>query len=53
MATLYAYSPHVLPVPRDWPESVGVTGYWFLHDDQDWGPDAAFSAFLGAREAPV
>ena len=53
VATLYAYSPHVLPVPRDWPESVDVTGYWFLDDDQDWGPDAAFSAFLGAREAPV
>lgn len=53
LATLYAYSPHVLPVPRDWPESVDVTGYWFLDDNQDWRPDVGLSAFLDADEVPV
>ena len=26
-ATLYAYSPSIIPAPDDWPESVVVTGY--------------------------
>jgi sterol 3beta-glucosyltransferase len=52
-ATLYAYSPHVVPVPADWPENVAVTGYWFLDDAEDWQPDAALKTFLDAGEPPV
>ncbi len=52
-ATLYAYSPRVLPVPKDWPDSVRVTGNWFLDDNSGWNPDPAFSAFLAVGEAPV
>jgi UDP:flavonoid glycosyltransferase YjiC (YdhE family) len=52
-ATLYAYSPHVLPVPGDWPDKVRVTGYWFLDDASGWKPDPALSSFLAAGEAPV
>jgi UDP:flavonoid glycosyltransferase YjiC (YdhE family) len=52
-ATLYAYSPHVLPVPQDWPSEVAVTGYWFLDDNQGWQPDDALSTFLAAGDAPV
>ncbi|MGB3339069.1 MAG: glycosyltransferase [Devosia sp.] len=52
-ATLYAYSRHVVPVPADWPESVAVTGYWFLDDAEDWQPDAELQAFLNAGEPPV
>lgn len=53
VATLYGYSPHVLPAPMDWPDSVAVTGYWFLDDSQDWQPDPALSTFLASGEAPV
>ncbi|MEQ1899923.1 MAG: glycosyltransferase [Devosia sp.] len=52
-ATLYAYSPQVLPAPADWPSTVAVTGYWFLKDDGRWEPDAALRAFLDAGEPPV
>lgn len=52
-ATLYSYSQYVMPVPNDWPDSVAVTGYWFLDDNQDWRPDPALSDFLCGGEAPV
>ncbi len=52
-ATLYAYSPHVLPMPDDWPPNVAVTGYWFLEDERNWQPDPTLGAFLDAGEAPV
>lgn len=50
--TLYGYSPHVLPKPRDWGASVAVTGYWFL-DKPDWSPDGELAAFLAAGEPPI
>ncbi|HBP28031.1 MAG: glycosyltransferase [Advenella sp.] len=50
--TLYAYSPHVLPVPSDWDSTVLVSGYWFL-DDEDWRPSYALASFLDAGEPPV
>lgn len=52
-ATLYAYSPHVVPIPSDWPDDVAVTGYWFLDDDKDWQPSPELQKFLEAGEAPV
>ncbi len=50
--TLYAYSPHVIPVPHDWGSDVLVSGYWFL-DNDDWTPPDDLAAFLNAGEAPV
>lgn len=50
--TLYAYSPAVLPKPRDWGRDVLVTGYWFL-DHPAWQPDPDLDAFLGAGPPPV
>lgn len=50
--TLYAYSPHVVPVPLDWGRDVAVTGYWFL-DAPDWQPAPALSGFLAAGDKPV
>ena len=50
--TLYAYSPAVLPKPRDWGANVLVTGYWFL-DRPDWQPDAQLASFLRAGPPPV
>lgn len=52
-ATLYAYSPHVLPVPSDWPDDVAVTGYWFLNEEEGWQPSPEFRSFLESGEAPV
>src|SRR5690606_26740529 len=53
VATLYAYSPSVLPKPADWGEDVHVTGYWFLSDNAAYQPDAALAAFLASDPAPV
>ena len=50
--TLYAYSPAVLPKPRDWGRDVLVTGYWFL-DDPGWRPGVALESFLTAGPPPV
>lgn len=52
-ATLYAYSPSVLPRPSDWPGSVAVTGYWFLDGGSDWHPTPTLKAFVEAGEPPV
>ncbi len=50
---LYAYSPHVLPVPPDYPPHVHVTGYWFLDRAHDWHPPADLARFLEAGAPPV
>jgi sterol 3beta-glucosyltransferase len=50
--TIYAYSPHVVPVPPEWGDDVLVSGYWFL-DSGDWAPGAALQAFLEGGEPPV
>ncbi len=50
---MYSYSPHVLPVPADWPGHIAVTGYWFLQRQEDWQPPADLLDFLGAGPAPI
>lgn len=50
---LGAYSPVVIPHPRDWSEDVHITGYWFQADASDWRPSAELESFLDAGEAPV
>ncbi len=50
---LGAYSPSVIPPPRDWPASVHVAGYFFLDAPNGWQPPAALQAFLEAGEPPV
>ncbi len=50
---LYAFSPAVVPKPRDWPEWVHVTGYWFLDVHQDWVPPQALQDFLDAGTPPI
>lgn len=50
---LYAYSPHVLPVPADYPPHVHVTGYWFLDRNEDWQPSNELVDFLDAGTPPV
>jgi sterol 3beta-glucosyltransferase len=50
---LSAYSPAIIPHPADWPESVHVTGYFFLDTQTDWQPSPELKAFLEAGDPPV
>ena len=50
---LYPYSPHVLPVPADFPKHVHVTGYWFLDHRPGWRPDPDLERFLAGGPPPV
>lgn len=53
LTTLYAYSAHVSPRPRDWPKNAMVSGYWMLPDNTGWQPDEAFKSFLAQGDAPI
>lgn len=52
---IYSFSPTVLPPPKDWPDYVHVTGYWFLDNPHtNWKPDDNFIKFLEAKdERPI
>lgn len=50
---LYSYSPHVLPVPADYPAHVYVTGYWFLDQTPQWQPPDNLIDFLSSGTPPV
>lgn len=50
---IYPYSPHLLPVPEDFPAHVHVTGYWFLDHSPDWQPEPELLRFLEAGPPPV
>ena len=52
-ATLYAYSPSVLPKPADWGDDVHVTGYWFLDGEAEHELDPGLATFLDAGPPPV
>lgn len=49
---LHAYSQHLWPRPKDWPDTAHVTGFWFA-EPQDWSPDEWLVRFLDAGEPPV
>ncbi len=49
---LYAFSPHVVEPPDDWPDSVSVTGFWFL-DEPEYTPPPELVAFLESGPPPV
>jgi sterol 3beta-glucosyltransferase len=50
---LSAYSPSIIPHPADWPESVQVTGNFFLEETADWRPSPELEAFLETGDPPV
>ena len=45
---LYGFSPSLLPKPKDWGDSVHVTGTWFLNAPTDWNPPPKLLEFLAA-----
>jgi sterol 3beta-glucosyltransferase len=50
---LYPYSPSLLPVPKDFPAHVHVTGYWFLDQTTTWQPAPELVRFLEAGTPPI
>ncbi len=50
---LYPYSPHLLPVPADFPAHVHVTGSWFLPHSRTYTPPPELADFLASGAAPV
>jgi sterol 3beta-glucosyltransferase len=50
---LSAYSPGIIPHPADWPDSVHVTGYFFLDTQDDWQPPPELQTFLEKGDPPV
>jgi sterol 3beta-glucosyltransferase len=50
---IYAFSPHVVPRPVDWPAHIHVTGYWFLDRPATWQPPADLVDFLRAGPPPI
>lgn len=51
--TLYGYSPHVVARPKDWDDSIHVTGYWFLAPPAGWEPPLDLVRFLEAGPPPI
>jgi sterol 3beta-glucosyltransferase len=49
----FGYSPSVIPRPRDWPDSVHVTGYWFLDTASAFEAPVELVRFLAGGEPPV
>jgi len=50
---LSAYSPNVIPHPRDWSGNVHITGYWFQDSQSVWQPSVELENFLTQGEPPV
>jgi sterol 3beta-glucosyltransferase len=53
LPTIISCSNYVLPRPKDWPEYVYNTGYWFLEDEADWEPPADLLDFLQQGAPPI
>jgi UDP:flavonoid glycosyltransferase YjiC (YdhE family) len=50
---LVAVSPTVVPRPRDWPDFIHLTGFWFLDAADAYEPPAHLLRFLAADEPTV
>lgn len=48
---IYSFSPTVVHPPKDWPDYIHCTGYWFLDNpDMKWKPDDSLVKFLDRSE---
>ena len=51
---IYSFSSSVLPPPKDWPDFVHCTGYWFLDNpDASWKPSVELLQFLRIQSSPT
>jgi len=53
LPTIISCSNFVFPRPKDWPENVKNTGYWFLDEESSWKPSKELKAFLKSGKPPV
>jgi sterol 3beta-glucosyltransferase len=50
---LYSFSAQVQPIPKDWPDYIHCTGYWFLDEhkvNDRWQPPSELRSFLQLDE---
>jgi sterol 3beta-glucosyltransferase len=50
---LLSYSELMLPRPVDWPETVHVTGFWYMNAQPEWTPSRELEDFLEKHPAPL
>jgi UDP:flavonoid glycosyltransferase YjiC (YdhE family) len=50
---LMAYSEAFLPRPKDWPDHVEVTGFWFQDTPSSWQPPADLVRFIESGSPPI
>ncbi|HEX2945545.1 MAG TPA: glycosyltransferase [Clostridia bacterium] len=50
---LCGFSPSIVPKPEDWPDSINITGYWFLDEPEGWKPPKDLEVFLSSGAPPV
>lgn len=48
----HAYSPHIVPRPKTWPETEVQTGYLFS-EPEEWTPPPELDAFLKNGDRPI
>ena len=53
LPTIVSCSEYVFPKPKDWPEHVHNTGYWFLEEEIGWEPSGGLLDFLQSGTPPV
>lgn len=51
--TIISCSQHVFTNPKDWPDHIYNTGYWFLDEEPGWVPPQALVNFLHKGPPPV
>lgn len=51
--TIISCSQHVFANPKDWPDHIYNTGYWFLDEEPGWIPPPALINFLQQGAPPV
>ena len=50
---VYAFSPHIVPRPSDWPVTHRLTGFWFIDPPPAWRPTPDLEQFLAPGQPPV
>ena len=48
---LYAFSPSIVPPPREWGDHIYITGYWFL-EEPGYDPPGDLLSFLHGGDMP-
>ncbi|KAG1638403.1 hypothetical protein G6F44_008868 [Rhizopus delemar] len=47
---LYSFSSSVIHPPKDWPDYIHCTGYWFLENSKEWTPPNDMVEFLAYKD---